>query len=158
MRTAAWVGVLFAVGLTACATAGPEANRTRFQRAVGQATPVTARELTLRILNQYAFIIEQEQPIPNIVIQTRWKDRAPFPDEEALGIRKAQNRMFIMARPRSTTQNAEIYNVDVVIENRVMLTGSEAWTDASATAQYQRWANQIVEDFTRELNVGGVRR
>jgi hypothetical protein len=150
--------LILSFGLAACATAGPEANRTRFQRNVGQATPTTARELTLRILNQYGFVVELEQPVPNIVIQTRWRERAPFADEEALGIQHAQNRMFIMARPRSATNNALTYTVDVVIENRVQLAGSEAWTDASATKDYEKWANRIVEDFTRELNVGGVRR
>ena len=160
MRSAVTAAMIIAsLAVSACGTAqGPEANRTRFQRNVGQATPTTTRELTLRILTQYGFVIEQEQPIPNIVIQTRWRERVPFDDESALGIQHAQNRMFITARPRSATTNAQIYSVDVVIENRVQLMGSQAWTDASATPQYEKWANRIIEDFTRELNVGGVRR
>ena len=66
-------------------------------------------------------MVEQEHPIPEIVIQSRWKDRAPFADEEILGIRVAQNRIVVTARPRSTTVNAQIYSVDLVIENRVQL-------------------------------------
>jgi hypothetical protein len=161
MRKAATAAVLlFVAAWGACASAGPgpEANRTRFQRNVGQATPAFARDLAMRILTQYGFVVEQEQPIPNIVIQTRWKDRAPFADEAVLGVQQAQNRMFIMARPRSATVNALTYSVDMVIENRVQLLGSTTWTEASATPEYQKWANRIAEDFTRELNVGGVRR
>jgi hypothetical protein len=146
-------------GLGACSTTrGPEANLVRFQRTVGQATPSTARELAMRIITQYGFVVEREQPIPNLVIHTRWRERAPFPDEEALGISHAQNRMVIMTRPRSSTNNQVTHSVDVSIENRVQLVGSEAWTDASATREYEKWASRIIEDFTRELNVGGVRR
>ena len=144
--------------LSGCASAGPEANRTRFQRNVGLATPQTARELAMRIITQYGFVVELEQNTSDMMIQTRWRERAPFSDEQALGIRQAQNRMFITARRRSATSNALTYSVDVVIENRVQLTGSESWTDASATREYEKWANRIVDDFTRELNVGGVRR
>lgn len=159
MRKAAAIAVLLiACTLHACAGAGPAANRTRFQRNVGQASPTYARELAMRILTQYGFVVEREEPVPSIVIQTRWRPRAPFADEETLGIRGAENRMFVMARPRSATNNAQTYSVDVVIENRVQLLGSEAWTEASATPEYEKWANRIVEDFTRELNVGGVRR
>jgi hypothetical protein len=64
----------------------------------------------------------------------------------------------VSARPRSATANTQVYSVDLVIENRVQLVGSTAWTEASATPLYEKWANQIMEDFTRELNVGGVRR
>jgi len=127
-------------------------------RNVGLAQPNTARELAMRIITQYGFTVEQEQPVPNLVIQTRWRERAPFADEEALGIQHAQNRMFITTRPRSATNNALTHSVDLVIENRVRLMGSEAWTDASATREYEKWASRIVEDFTRELNTGGVRR
>jgi hypothetical protein len=159
MRKAVALAVLVGTMVgSACASAGPEANRTRFQRNVGQATPAFARELAMRILTQYGFVVEREEPIPNIMIQTRWKPRAPFPDEEALGIRSAENRMLVTARPRTATNNAQIYSVDVVIENRVQLLGSDVWTEASATPEYEKWTNRIVTDFTRELNVGGVRR
>ena len=151
--------LILVLAMAACSSAqGPEANRSRFMRNVGQAQPITARELAMRIITQYGFTVELEQPIPNLVIQTRWRERAPFADEEALGIQHAQNRMFITTRPRSATNNALTHSVDVVIENRVRLMGSDAWTDASATKEYEKWANRIVEDFTRELNVGGVRR
>jgi hypothetical protein len=151
--------LIVVLAMAACSSAqGPEANRSRFMRNVGQAQPNTARELAMRIITQYGFMVELEQPLPNLVIQTRWRERAPFADEEALGIQHAQNRMFITTRPRSATNNALTHSVDVVIENRVRLVGSDAWTDASATKDYEKWANRIVEDFTRELNVGGVRR
>jgi hypothetical protein len=159
MRNAAAVATLLpALLCAACASVGPEANRARFQRNVGLASPQYARALALRIITQYGFVVEQEEGVPAMVIQTRWKQRAPFADEEALGIASAQNRMIVHARPRSATNNALTYSVDVVIENRVQLIGSDAWTEASATPEYERWTNRIVTDFTRELNVGGVRR
>jgi hypothetical protein len=159
MRTAAALTVfLLATAFTGCASSGPEANRSRFQRNVGQATPAFARELTMRILTQHGFVLEREEGVPNIVIQTRWRQRAPFSDEASLGIENAQNRMMVMARPRSATNNALTYSVDIVIENRVQLLGSDAWTEASATPEYEKWVDRIVTDFTRELNVGGVRR
>jgi hypothetical protein len=160
-RAVALSVVVVAVMFSSCASArgaGPEANRTRFQRNVGLATPQYARELAMRIITQYGFVVEQEEGVPAMMIQTRWKQRAPFPDEEALGISVAQNRMIVHARPRSATTNALTYSVDVVIENRVQLIGSDAWTEASATPEYEKWTNRIVTDFTRELNVGGVRR
>ena len=145
MHRIAAIAVLFVA--TGCASAGPEANLSRFQRNVGQATPQFARELTMRIITQHGFVVEQEEGIPNMVIQTRWRPRAPFPDEEALGIQSAQNRMIILARPRSATNNALTYNVDLVIENRVQLMGSEAWTQASATPEYEKWAEPHHDGF-----------
>ena len=102
--TAALLALLLAAGAASCATApGPEANRTRFTRNVGQATPTYARELTLRILNQYGFVVEQEHPIPEIVIQSRWKDRAPFADEEIHDF-VDRVRRFIGLRPDQPTR------------------------------------------------------
>lgn len=141
----------------ACAARGPEANRSRFQRNVGVASAAEAHERAMRILRQYAFVVEQEHPLPDMVIQTRWKDRTPFDDEQALGIRVAQNRLFVTARPRGVSGATQTFAIDVAIENRVQAVGSDAWTEASASPDYEQWVNQILEDFRREYNVG-VRR
>jgi hypothetical protein len=150
--------MLITIAMVGCASKGPEANRTRFQQNVGDASATVSYDLSTRLIRQYGFVVEIEQQSPTIMIQTRWKERPPFGDEQALGVTHAQNRLMITARPRTTTMNMQLWTVDLGIENRVRLMNSETWSDASATPQYERWANQIAEDFKREINTAGIRR
>jgi hypothetical protein len=143
--------------LTACAARGTDANLTRFDRTVGVGTAIDIQEKVMRVLSLHQFVIEREQAAPNIYIETRWRNRRPFDDEQNLGITAAQTRAIVRTTPRSGTAQGQLFNVSLRIETRVQLPGGGDWTSAIATPQYQEYVNAIYEDMRRELDVG-VRR
>jgi len=137
-----------------CASAGAGANSTRFERDVGTGSATDVYNRSMKIIRQYFFELERETTESMIYLETRWRDRTPFADEQALGIERAQNRIIIRATPRSQMGMGEIYSVNLIVENRVQVRGSMDWTEATATADYRRYADQITEDLKRELNIG----
>lgn len=151
--------LLLCVSMTAaCATgAGSAADTARFERDVGTGSAADVMEKTQKVLRQHQFEVRERTEPPNIFIETHWRDRAPFEDEAALGIRAAQSRIVVRARARGNTPLGELYAVNVAIETRVLPAGSTEWSPNTATEQYRRWADGITADFRRELNVG-VRR
>jgi hypothetical protein len=150
--------IVAALLLGACATSGGvEANNSRFERNVGQASLLDAYDKSMKIIRQHQFDIERESQDGRLYLETRWRDRTPFEDEQALGIGAAQVRVIVRANPRSEMGMGNIYNVNIAVENRVQIRGSVDWSDASATPQYREWAQRVTEDLRRELDVG-VRR
>lgn len=149
-----------AVALSACASAGragTEADAARFEREVGTGSGPDVMASATKVIRQFQFEVREQTNPPNIYIETHWRDRTPFRDEQALGIEGAQTRLVVRARQRGTTPLGEVYGVNLAIENRVRTMGSESWSQASATREYRDWANRIADQFRRELNVG-VRR
>lgn len=143
-----------------CASAGQpgtEADAARFEREVGTGSGTDVMVKSAKVIRQYLFEVKEQTDPPNIYIETHWRDRTPFPDEQALGIQGAQTRLIVRARQRGTTPLGEVYAVNLAIENRVRIMGTDGWSEASATREYRDWANRIADDFRRELNVG-VRR
>jgi hypothetical protein len=157
-RTIRMLSVI-ALGLACvqCASSGVDANRLWFNVNVGTASTNEAYAKSMKVLRQYAFEMEREDVESRVTLLTRWRSRSPLPDEAALGIRQAQNRILVQTRPRAETGAGQFFAVDVTIENRVMLAGSADWSDATATAGYRSWAGKIIDDFKREFDVG-VRR
>jgi hypothetical protein len=150
--------VALTITAAACATgSGVDANSSRFERDVGVATALDAYEKSMKVIRQYQFDIERETQEGRIYIETRWRGRTPFADEQALGIAAAQNRVIVRTAPRSSTGQGELYSVNLVIENRVNVQGSPDWTEAVATSEYRAYAQKITDDLKRELDVG-VRR
>jgi hypothetical protein len=143
--------------LAACASAASPANDARFERNVGIATASDAYAGAMKVIRQYQFEIERETQETQLYIETRWRPRNPFPDEQALGIGAAQIRMMVRANPRSGTSLGELYNVNIAVESRVQVRGSTDWTETVATREYRAYAQQITEDLKRELDLG-VRR
>jgi hypothetical protein len=145
------------LAVAACATGGPQGNDARFERDIGTATLVDAYDRSMKVIRQHQFEIERESREGMLYVETRWRDRTPFPDEQALGIGAAQVRMLVRANQRSGTSLGELYNVNITIENRVQLRGTMDWTETVATREYRAYAQRIAEDLRRELDLG-VRR
>jgi hypothetical protein len=154
--------VLFALSLLtvgACAGGGQGRAGTFMERGVGLGTPVEIVEKTKRIFELHQFEIELEQGEPDIFYMTRWRVRMPFEDEDALGVRQAESRVTVRARPRSPTAGeGAVYRIDVTVDQRVMTALGEGWTQITLTQQAREYASRILADFRREFDVGGVRR
>ena len=141
----------------ACATGGSSPTGA-FSQNVGLATAVETAEMSRRILGLHQFEILEEQPAPNIYIETRWRERTPFADEQALGVVAAEVRAIVRARPRSgTSQMGQVYNVELRVEQRVRVPDSPEWVTGTMTRSARQFAADIAEDLRTALEIG-VRR
>jgi hypothetical protein len=143
----------------ACASGGAsEASRGSFMRTVGTATQVDALEKARKVLGLMQYELRRQDTIPALAIETEWRRRDPFADELDLGIRAAENRVFVSARRRGETQLGPIYNITMQIENRVRMdAGGMQWVETTATPMFQQYSDSIFKLYQRELTIG-VRR
>lgn len=145
------------LSLMACATGSSQQNA-HFARDLGLATAAETVEKARLVLGLHQFEIRQEEPAPNIYIETRWRERTPFEDEQAMGLTRAQVRAIVRARPRSgTSQMGEVYTVDMVVEQRVSSALNSNWTFGTMTPSARQYATRLADDLRQRLDVG-VRR
>ena len=82
---------------------GSEATTARFERSVGTGSAPDLMTISTRVVRQNNFEIYKEDGAPRIYIETRWKDRYPFDDEQMLGATKAQTRLILRGTAHGST-------------------------------------------------------
>jgi hypothetical protein len=147
-----------AAALVAAACAGAlrpasEATTTRFERSVGTGSATDLIAISTRVVRQNNFEIYKEDGAPRIYIETRWKDRYPFDDEQMLGATKAQTRLILRGTAHGSTPLGPLYRLDLSVENRLQLGVSDQWTANHATPEYRKYADKLTDDLRRELEV-----
>jgi hypothetical protein len=159
MRRARFFLLAAALAASACASRGGSPNNAlHFARGIGSGSASDVITRAHRVLALHQFEIYQEEAPPSIYIETRWRTRQPFEDEAMLGIDAAQTRAIVRARPRNATSAmGEAYTVDLTVENRVRVKGTEDWVHTTVTPQAEAFGKRIAEDLRTELNIG-VRR
>lgn len=146
------------LALTACSARGSAANAARFERSAGIGTAPDIQMRVDKIFRLHQFEIEREAEPPTMYWETRWRNRAPFADEQALGVNVAQIRLIVRTAPRGSTSPAgQLYDVNLAIQTRVQTVAGSDWSEAIATPQYREYAQRIYDDLKRELEIG-VRR
>jgi hypothetical protein len=151
----ATLSLLLVLGCAAPLSSRPD--QLIFEWNVGTATGRDAYEKATKIIREHQFVIEREVAGPSLYIETRWRDRTPFPDEVALGFHAIQNRLVVRGTPRSGSSLGPLYAVSFTIENRVRIVDGGAWNDNVFTPQFRDYAQRISDDLRRELDVA-VRR
>jgi hypothetical protein len=146
---------LFVITLGACASGGGSAL---YRRDVGNASLTDAMDRSELILARNQYEIEATDSIPFIRIETRWRPRAPFQDELALGITSAESRVIVTGRVRGETEVGSVYNVQLVVENRVRVAGGPEWNLNTNTAMFRGYADVMAEQLKTEFTNIGVRR
>ncbi len=144
---------MVAMIVAGCASGGGGGSDARVDRNLGSATLSDLMERSHRVIRLHQFEVEREEEEGMYYLETRWRDRTLFDDERALGIQAAQTRVVIRGNPRSPTAQGQFYSVNILVENRVSL-GSGEWRQEVLTDEFRGWANRIVEDLRRELDVG----
>lgn len=156
-RRSIWAIALLMAGSACAGAGGREASRASFQRNIGIATARDAFDRVLKVLREYHYEVLNEDSVPEIRIETHWKERAPFADEQELGISLAENRIIVNGRVRQNTEFGSLYNIQLSIENRVRLMDNPEWVETSATPLYRAYADSLTTRMQRELTIG-VRR
>lgn len=157
MRRIALVAGLVLAGCSSALQPAGEANTARFERQVGQGTALDLVTNSARVIRQQQFEVYRQQTEPPIYIETRWRDRRPFDDEQMLGATRAQTRLILRGNQYGSTPLGPLYRLQLAIENRLQLGTIDEWSDRHLTREYREWADRLTEEFRRELEVG-VRR
>jgi hypothetical protein len=149
--------VLLLVFLAASCASGRAGNPV-YRRDIGTATLGDAVTLAEQVINRYGFEVEHQQTEPDIRIVTHWKARAPLQDEATLGVTAAENRIIVTGRVRGMQELGALYNVNMVIENRVQVARGSEWNEALNTAMFRTFADGISNDYRQLVANIGVRR
>lgn len=153
-RTAAVI-ILFGIPAAAgCASLAEQGDPSTFRQDVGTSTRHDVLQESERLLLASGFQVRRQDTDPRIFIETHWRDRAPFQDEEESGVVDAQSRIVIVARPRTSTGLGELYAVEMQVENRVRRLEDRNWVSLAASAQYREWAGQLVRQLRSRLDTG----
>ena len=148
--------ILAVAGVAACASG--RGGSALYRKDIGTASLRDAVSLGLRIAQQFHYEIFQIDTVTEIRILTHWKTRRPFADELALGVTSAETRMLIVGRQRGHTDMGSIYNVNVTLENRVQVAGSEDWNESLNTEMFRRHADEITGEYRKLITAIGVRK
>lgn len=141
--------------LSGCALrSGMSGDGGRYQTEIGTSSLRDIDEKSVRLLLQNQFHIERREVGPVLLIETDWRERRPFDDEIAVGVERAQTRITLTGRPRGQTGLGTLYNLRMLVENRVLPVGSDEWSHAASTPEYQQWAEDLATELRRELVVG----
>jgi hypothetical protein len=155
--------VLFlALGIlsAACASGGARSGGTVYQREIGTVTKPDFDRLSTLMLARWRYEVFQTDTVPFIRVETHWRVRPPFADEQALGVNAAESRVILTARVRGGEAGlgVSLYSLRMAVENRVRLTGTVDWNEKTNTPMFEEYANGLTEQFKTELVNIGVRR
>jgi hypothetical protein len=154
--TAARLGALGLVAaLYGCTAARSGAGAATFERDVGTGSQSDVEREVEQTIFKHQFVIQQKNETPPLFWETRWRPRAPTPEEEELGISNAQVRLLVRARSRGGQIGlGQLFVVTLTIENQVQQLGSDDWEQGVATDSYREWAAELAEDLRQRLDVG----
>lgn len=150
-----YVVSILLLAAAACASGGGSAL---YQREIGNASGLDAFDRAQLIISRHHYEVSEQDSIPFIRIETYWRPRQPFADEQALGITEAESRLLVIARVRGESEIGSIYNIRLTVDNRVRVAGAPDWNESINTPLFEDYADQIVQDFRTELTNIGVRR
>ena len=98
--------------------------------------------------HQYV-IIRQEETARDVYIETDWKERNIFEDEQEKDIVAARTRLIFRARPRHAGQ----YTIHMFADNEVIIKGMGSWQLGSFSPMLQASLNDISKELRLEYKV-----
>lgn len=155
--TGTWLGritALAALGLlgTGCASAGGQGA---LSFDIGQAYGEYAFNSAMEVIaDREGYAIEREQGPPRILIQTEWRDRSLFEDEEEQGVDQARTRLTVEARPRRRDEQTgdHLYRVSLRAETEVRAGGDGEWRGL-ATDDFRAYASEVASELSSYLDM-----
>jgi len=155
--------LLFLVALLQAGCAGT-AGKERMSQVVytadlGIATSFDFRDKTERFLSKYQYQIQRYEEFGDrLYIETIWKDRIPFEDEQELGIVEARSRFILQAVPRVRTgAGTKLNRVQFTGQNQLRFQGSDVWAAGPLTKMSRAYFSKCADDLRTEFR-SGIRR
>lgn len=152
------LSLLVVLVATGCASSGSESGDSVYRERLVLATESDAVRIAESVLPQFGYNPDHEVQGNTLVIETSWRSRSPFPDEEAEGIEEAQTRVIVEGRQRTDTiEGQQYYALVLLVQNETRRSG-EDWRSTRNTPDFVAYANSIKEEFDDAFLSIGVRR
>lgn len=158
MKQGIVLAALVLTGLLGACASGGSTPTPIFRRDIGTASAPDALTIGLRVVQQYSYEVSSLDTIAEIRMLTHWKPRRVFEDEAVLGVTAAESRLMLLGRPRGQTRVGAFYTLNLTVENRVQTAGSGTWNETLNTAMFEHYANEITQEYRRQITDIGVRR
>ena len=143
-----------------CATSGAgsaEMGAIPFRETVGNATAIDVERKTRQVLERYHYeLVRTETTRYSMYFETHWRQRAPFEDEEALGISAARSRIIVRGRSRTRGAGGTtgLMVVEFTMENLVLDEDSGQWRQVVVTNMFRAYAKEIANRLKDEFTSG----
>lgn len=155
-RVALFLVLLFVA--TGCASSGSESGDANYRERLVLATESDAVRIAEQVLPSFGYNPEPSVQGNTLVIETSWRSRSPFPDEEAEGIQAAQTRVIVEGRQRTDTIEGQQYFALVLLVQNETRREGEDWRSTRNTPDFVAYADRIKEEFEDAFLSIGVRR
>ncbi len=140
------------LGLVACAGSSSQKTRdsgNKYVASVGLASTYDFGDITRKTFDKYQFQVERYvESGDRIYVETQWKLRRLFDDEQMQGVVEAQSRIIMETRPRIRSGGeAKLSTVHFTAENKVLLANTGMWVNAPMSAMCREYFKDFAEDL-----------
>jgi hypothetical protein len=145
------VSLLFLNNCSSTISNGSSSNLGQYSKPLGVSYRAEfAGVIRVVIENKHQYvIIRQEETARDVYIETDWKERNVFEDEEEKDIVSARTRLIFRARPRHAGQ----YTIHMFADNEVIIKGMGSWQLGSFSPMLQASLNDISKELRIEYKV-----
>ena len=145
------VSLLFLNNCSSTISNGSSSNLGQYSKPLGVSYRAEfAGVIRVVIENKYQYvIIRQEETARDVYIETDWKERNVFEDEEEKDIVSARTRLIFRARPRHAGQ----YTIHMFADNEVIIKGMGSWQQGFFSPMLQASLNDISKELRLEYKV-----
>ncbi|MGH7457172.1 MAG: hypothetical protein ACRENG_37830 [bacterium] len=149
--------MMLVIGGCAASSSGSKSASLKYTADLGTATTFDFREKSQRALNKYQYVIERFEEYGNILyLETQWKDREVFADEQTSGVVEAKSRIILEARPftRSSAGVTKLNKVEFAGENLVIFENTQTWASVPMTPMCKAYFKRFADDLRTEFRTG----
>ena len=145
------VSLLFLNNCSSTISNGSSSNLGQYSKPLGVSYRAEfAGVIRVVIENKHQYvIIRQEETARDVYIETDWKERNVFEDEQEKDIVSARTRLIFRARPRHAGQ----YTIHMFADNEVIIKGMGSWQLGSFSPMLQASLNDISKELRIEYKV-----
>ena len=139
-------------GLIACAGSSSQKTRdsgNKYTDSVGLASTYDFGDITRKAFDKYLFQVERYvESGDRIYVETQWKLRRLFDDEQIQGVVEAQSRIIMETRPRIRSGGeAKLSTVHFTAENKIMLANSGMWVNAPMSPMCREYFKNFADEL-----------
>jgi hypothetical protein len=137
------------LGCSGTSSKGVKNSSNKYSTTVGLASTYDFGDITRKAFDKYQFQVERYvESGDRIYVETQWKLRRLFDDEQAQGVVEAQSRIILETRPRIRSGGeAKLSTVHFTAENKIMLANTGLWVNAPMSPLCREYFKGFAEDL-----------
>jgi hypothetical protein len=150
--------LFLALIISGCAgsSSGKKAASHTYSTSLGTATTFDLNDATTQAFNKFQFqVLRYEESGDRIYVETQWKHRTPFEDEQQAGIVEARTRIIMEARPRIRSGGGtKLHTIQLIGENSVVFAVANTWVNAPLSSMCKDYLKRIADDLKTRFSAG----